>query len=361
MEQNENKKHPNNDSYQKQFGIMLPCEPRYFCTFLSGLLGKPQTIEKGFALTYELTRDEVINLYHLVDQRIHQQNDANLIQFTVKIFYSDDSSVLLNSLEDFTLYKEIRPIISIGVALTWIYLIRFQQKQATEKQQIELTFRSNIDSSDRIIEDDIIIRSITRCYHRSEIVLKIDHTDRTWGTDIESLLTGHIKTLQIQETKIKKFICKKSGYIGLFTAVLFILGSVVGAFISTNKFINIYLKEIANIGNKAVNQSELLLNKIDYLISITTKGIWPRYIFSVIIFLVTSLIVSIILGIWVGTKADNKPRSYVLLSKKAIDQKNINNNKTKRDWLLFSISIFISIIAGLVSNYIFAVFFSQPK
>src|SRR5258708_6738933 len=91
------------------YSVVLPCAPEDFTEFVSGLLGKAQTIEKVFAGAFEINADDIVNTFHLVNQRVHQQNEASLVQFTVRIVYDDDSSVLLNSLEDFVHYSEIRP------------------------------------------------------------------------------------------------------------------------------------------------------------------------------------------------------------------------------------------------------------
>jgi hypothetical protein len=91
-------------SDHSDYAVLLPCTPDEFGDFVSGLLGKPQTIEKSIFGEFEVTRDAVANTFHLVNQRIDQQNEAPLIQFTARIEYDDNSSVLLNSLQDFGNY-----------------------------------------------------------------------------------------------------------------------------------------------------------------------------------------------------------------------------------------------------------------
>lgn len=76
-------------SKNQQYGIMLPCSPNDFGKFISSLLGKSQTIEKTIIGSYCIGKDEVISTFQLVNQRIRQQNEAVLTQFTVKIFYDD--------------------------------------------------------------------------------------------------------------------------------------------------------------------------------------------------------------------------------------------------------------------------------
>lgn len=126
-------------SVREQYSVILPCTQEDFGNFVSGLLGQSQTIERIFRGTFEIGRQEIENTYHLLDQRICQQNEATLVQFTAKVVYHDASSILLNSLDDFLRYVEVRPLVSTSLHLSWTYLIRFRDKRFPEKQQIEMS------------------------------------------------------------------------------------------------------------------------------------------------------------------------------------------------------------------------------
>lgn len=355
-----------NDSSEKEmekkseYGVILPCEPSDFGAFVSGLLGKPQTIEKSFNYTFEISEHDISNTFHLVEQRIHQQNEASLIQFTVKIIYGDDSSVLLNSLEDFSSYTEIRPLKSVGVHLSWVYLVKFRNKKVPEKQQIDLSIVADIEPYNIIEEDGILIQSRRRIFAlHTPINLRINHTERTWGVDIESLLTGHIKTWIRPQNKTSKYIYKKSDVIGLSIGVLFFIGAIIGVIFAGINFINSYSEAASAIETSAVPSQNIVQLKIDFLVDIITQGIWHRFIFKAVLFIVFSLIVSIILGFWVTKKANNRPISFVLLSKAACEYRKKILSKRKRDWFLFVVSIFTSIIAGVISSLIFTKYFGS--
>lgn len=350
----ENQEIPN-----QKYGIMLPCSPNDFGKFISSLLGKPQTIEKSIRGIFYIGKDEIINSYHLVNQRIRQQNEAVLTQFTVKIFYSDDSSVLLNSLEDFEHYSEVRPLESVGVTLSWTYVIKFLQKATPEKQQIDLTFRAGNASGELIFEDGIFISRGRRWSSPGGVFLRISHTERTWGLDIESLLTGHVKTLIVDPDKTKNFISKHSGFIGFLAAAIFFVGALGGSYVATNKFISSYTASVMSLGKNLSHNETLLGAKVDFLLNVITQGAWPRFILSVVGFVVLSLVIAIFLGIWVGTSADNYPRSFVLLTKAAEDNKKKFLDRVKRDWLMFVLSIITSIITGIVGNILFAKYFGK--
>lgn len=343
----------------EQYSVVLPCDPEQFGEFVSGLLGKPQTNEKSIHGVFEITRQDVVNTFHLVNQRIHQQNDAYLIQFTVRILYNDDSSVLLNTLEDFEHYTEIRPIASIGVVLSWTYLIQFKSKRVPEKQEINLSFQSGNAEDETLNDDDFfVVRGSNQWYDSANIFLRINHTERTWGVDIESLLTGHAKTLVKNPSGPEKFIYKNSAIIGLSIGTLFFFGAIMSVFLTSSRFIESYLAKVHTLAKDATNNTAILSSKLDFLIEIISTGAWPRFIFAVVVFLVISLILSVVLGIWVGVKANNRPTSYVLLSKAAEEQRIKHMNKLRRDWFMFSLSIATSIVTGIVSTIIFTKYFS---
>ncbi len=345
-------------SGSKEIGVILPCDTAHFGQFVSGLLGKPQTIEKSLHGVFEINANDLANTFHLVNQRINQQNEATLIQFTVKIIYNDDSSVLINSLEDFQAYTEVRPLISTGVSLSWSYLVKFKNKDVPERQNIDLSFRSGSDDGiGAIVEDGVLIRKGYRNWHESGAFIRIEHTERTWGIDIESLLTGNVKSFMKSTESRTSIIYKNSGPIGFTTGVLFFLGAIAGSIYTSSQFIESYIEKLKLVTEQEIVQSELLLSKIDFLIEIISTGAWPKFIFAVVAFVILSAIASIFIGIYVSEKAENSPSSFVLLSKSAIDNKVKVEKRLSKSWQSFWVSIFSSIAAGLISNYIFAYYF----
>ncbi|MBP7702051.1 MAG: hypothetical protein KA098_05555 [Phenylobacterium sp.] len=123
--------------------LVLPVEPNDFSEFIAKLLGKPQTIERKFESPFTIRKEDINHVFELVRQRIDSQNDATLAQFSARILYDDNSSVLVNSIDEFTHYNEIRPIVSNGLDLSWRWLVKFRGSNIPEKQEIEISFRTN--------------------------------------------------------------------------------------------------------------------------------------------------------------------------------------------------------------------------
>ena len=221
---------------QAQGYVLLPVTNQQWKGFVKSLLGSPQTITKTLRGTYEIDRSDIRNLYQLIDQRISQQNGGVLAQFSATIKFSDNSSVELNSIEDFLSYNEVSAIISKSVHLTWDYVLRFQDKEFHEKQRIQVSFLT--DTS--IMIDEVEFNSASFLAPSKPlgngIRLRVEHTARSWGTDITTLLSNHINSLFIEQSKLKMFLLKQSGPCSLISMAFFLLAIVVSCINQTHRF-----------------------------------------------------------------------------------------------------------------------------
>ena len=250
--------------------VILPCEPDQFRNFISGLLGRPQTITRDLVGPYELTRADVDNLYHLLDQRIRSQNEGTLIQFTARIRYDDKSSVLLNSFSDFQAYNEVRPMISTALALSWTFLIKFRNKNYPEKQQIDVNFGT--DGGVVYFGGDERFGAHIPFHSGGYIQTQISHTDRSWGTDIDALLKGHLETLKKMESRFRVLANQYSGWLGWFAGILVGASGLFAISQATDGLVQRYLAE----AKKAAAVSDIAA-KIDFLTHVVASGLWARY------------------------------------------------------------------------------------
>ncbi|TQI71265.1 hypothetical protein JM79_2192 [Gramella sp. Hel_I_59] len=186
---------------QEEMGqVALPFNENQFKDFLVSLLGKPQTITKNFNGSFEFTKDDIISLHQLLDNRILQQNDARLIQFRATVSYNDSSSVTLSGFDHLVNYNETLPIVSTSIHLTWQYLIKFRDKKNYEMQEVTISLVGN--SQDSISYDE----DFGGYYPgHNRIFIRIKHTARTWGADIENLIIKHLKTYVNKDPKILNF------------------------------------------------------------------------------------------------------------------------------------------------------------
>ena len=328
-----------------QYAVVLPCEPDDFRDFIAGLLGKPQTISKEVVGAFDLNKDDIANFYHLVVQRVRQQNESTLIQFTVTIVYDDQSTVLINSFDDFMHYTEVRAIASIAAHLSWTFLVKFQDKKVPERQQIDVSIftERRLSKISHVSGRELLIDNL-----KGNFSLRINHTARTWGADIEALLTGHIENLIKQAHPIKAFVQKRSVLIGFVVQAATFLASMVACFYSTNALVNSRMRDVREI--------QASTDKTNYLVELVASGIWPRFFFYILSFLFIMFIASIFLGIWAGTSADNEEPSFLLLSKQAEKSKQKFLAAHKKAWQLFVLSLVTSVITSVIGNILFVLY-----
>lgn len=336
---------------ENKFAVMIPCAQEDFASFISGLLGKPQTLERMHVAAFEVNRSGIQNMFHLVDQRLRQQNDATLIQFTVRIIYDDDSSVLLNTIEDFSQYIEVRPLVSVGAHLSWTYLVRFQDRSVPEKQQIEATFSAgSIDASGT----ESLMFDPMPWFGRGYITTQVKHTARTWGVDIDSLLEGHIRTLARPVGSIRKWISKHSGKFGVLSGLTFMTATAGAAYYSANQFLSEQLDRVHSF-LQVKGAVPSVSDKLDFLLRLAAEGSWPRFIFMIGSFALFAIIMSVAFGILIESTANNKPRSFIILTDRSEARKQTQLRKEQRKWLSFLGSLIAGIGVGVASNVVFSV------
>jgi len=109
-----NLNNPENEN-SNAVSVVLPCSIDTFGEFISGLLGKPQEIDGGEFGPYAIDEKDIEQIYHLILQRVLQQNNVHPISFTIKIVHDDGTSIQINSLSDFQSFAEVKPVVSTEV------------------------------------------------------------------------------------------------------------------------------------------------------------------------------------------------------------------------------------------------------
>ncbi len=335
--------------------IVLPCELDHFREFISGLLGKPQTISKRFRGAFDINAANIEDLHSLICQRISQQNKASLIQFTARIVFDDDSSVLLNSIDEFMTYREIRPVTSTQLHLAWSFLVVFQDKQAPEKQEIQVSFVSSFGPIPVYDEDMPVIHGrfvFSVGIGASMINFRIHHTARTWGADIEALLTGHIRNIIVLPPKLRRWVWRHSTGISLTVAFLFFGTAVFFSFWTASQVWSGLALDVTDYLGDSVQLQE----KLDYVLTTVSSGLWARYYFSVFVFLTISLILSIVFGNWVDATAGHGKPSFIVLTEQAERRKQKLLRRYQKKLFSFILSLIVGLLTGVTANWLFHYF-----
>lgn len=345
--------------------FVIPCPQDKFGEFISHLLGKPQVISKGFYGSFSINRDDISNFYDLVQHRLHEQQHASLIQFTVKTSYDDGSSVEVTSIKDFTEYAEIRPLIPRAISMSWVYLVKFPNSSIPERQQIDVSLRSNNQKYERNSfgkesfpdSDEDAVRFI---YPRSppsitgSATFRISHTARSWGMDIEGLLTSHIKNIMhFSGGNFRSWIQAYSGTLGFLASIL--LGVF---FLSAGYKILTYLWQKRMAGYQSIFQNShdtlgSIQLKLDFIADRLTGRDALFWVVLGIIYIIMAFFICIITGISCSENADSSEPSFIILSKKSIDYKDRMLKRYNNNFKNFCLTFILSALSGVLGNIIF--------
>ncbi|HTI02015.1 MAG TPA: hypothetical protein VL752_13795 [Acidisoma sp.] len=344
--------------------LAIPCPPDKLGEFIAGLLGKPKAIQKKIAGAICITRDDIANFHHLIEQRIHEQNVAQLIKLTIEIQYDDNSTVCVSSIKEFLTYSELRPIVSKFIAMNWVYLVQFNNKEAPERQEISLeistnnsSISNNFDRYQYDVSDDIqgYIKNRSKqdfTIETGKIEITIAHTSRSWAVDIENLLTNQAQSYIRDESWLRKFLvdfnfpCHAVLFLSLSTFLIW-LGYRGLRYNYHVNYETILAKPILN---------NLTQSKIDFISSYLTSGSLLLWILlSTVYVFLTFAIAGVAAGATISLANIPEP-SFLLLSKNSEKYKLDIERHCQANLKVFSAGVILNVILGLVSSYLFAFF-----
>lgn len=276
-------------------------------------------------------------------QRVDQQHGVRPLQFTARVSHDDGTSVLLNSLEDFEGYNEVRALRSVGLVFTWTFLLNFPGQPTPEKQEVEFSFGSK---QRRVTGGDESFFVMT---NGGTLSYRIKHTARTWGSDIEAMLTHYMDTLIQPQPAFHVALRKYSGWIGAaFGIALFAF--LMGGFAYVN---NRVLEEQSALLVPLLGEKASISSKLDGIVtflSISRDSL--RSVYSTF-YVIVAVLGSVAAGAWVGTQAEASPPSGVLLTRRAEEQYAQSKKSYSESIWRFVFSIATAVMLGLAVNAVY--------
>lgn len=198
---------------EDQYQLVLPCDTKDFNQFISSLLGKPQEERRTIEGCFHVQPKDISNIYHLINQRVTQQNEGALAYLGIKVLYCNGTSITHKSVESFESYYPTSNTTPTEVVMSFTYLIKFQNKQTPEKQEVEVVFSV----------DERRLHETTAWMAGGIFEYRILNTDRTWSADIANVLTNHSSSFIDKHSGFWKWIRRNNGEVFEYTfwAVLF--------------------------------------------------------------------------------------------------------------------------------------------
>lgn len=321
--------------------------------FITSLLGQQQSIERDLVEPFDIDHHWIVNLHETIDQRIKTQTNSTLISFSLIIYFENGLKRTFNSFEAFEIYNETKKIIPIGIKILWNYLVKFPSKDIPEKQQI--TFSAHIHrekNKNRDIVEKFINKYILSNLGRYTINYQIDHTERTWGDDLEHIISNEVdKVTRNNVVKNSIYDSARILVVAMFlcvTAIYFAFNNIVSV---SENIVSIISEYDSIVTKNDILTIELIDSKINYIEKLISS-IANRDVnsFNAILKFSTFLAISLIILFFT-----RKPTySFFVFSEETKNIKNKLIKKEKRGWLILFLSFIVSIFAGIACNYGFA-------
>lgn len=311
--------------------------------FVKGLLGQPFEIGRRISGQFDLQQEDVNQLFRLIEQRISQQNEYELIEFNGKIGYEDGHFRALTDKDAFFHYNDTANIKSISVNFIATFLILFPGKDIPEKQEIEFNAYSNGKISISAIGGGR--HGIEEFSNKYGMYYSIRSTERTWAEDIDNLMRNSLEKRTIRERKfyqIRAWI--RSGAAWIIAAAAIGIPVIVEYFRYKSKILNIELPTF----NRDDDVADVFNSIVRVFSSYFESGMGiGEFIYYAVFFVFT-----LFFAIYIGTGGEEK-RSFIVFNKNSENEmEKFRKAQEGESFKLFR-DIIIGFGASILANYTF--------
>jgi hypothetical protein len=335
-----------------EFSINLPLKKRELGSFITSLLGQQQSIDRALAVDFDIDHAWLVNLHELINQRICQQAAASLVDFVAVVYFEGGLKRTITTIDAFKGYIETKNELSVGVTLHWNYLIQFPGKNYPEKQEVTFVARAKPDKKstghDIGFFSSIVVQVVSETENRF-IGYEISHTERTWGDDVEGLISNQLNKVVRKEKELTAAIYNLFRW-GL-AAGMFILFAIYPLYLTTNNSdatVSAIYAEYKNVTTEATSLDVIAL-KLDVIARMLySNAERTRNIYSLVLTFIAPLFM------FLSLKYTRKTaHSFIVLN--AVDEARRKNllAKEKRSLPLMVGAYFFAILSGIIGNYVF--------
>ncbi|MEI4194575.1 hypothetical protein [Roseovarius sp. E0-M6] len=300
---------------------------------------------------FDLSLLDIENFVHLVDQRVAEQNTCGAYVCEIAVYYSDGTSRRFPDLAEFSNYSETRKRFPTVVTVHTSYFIEFPDAQEPEIQEIDIVIRSSESTSETVdmVADDARVRmssdKVQMGVGKDEskfgiINYTINHSQISWGLDLEGHIRGHIESLMIEPNKSDRFLMRATGPLNLFTTLfvgLYIVNLIIDSF-----FWFLYRTDGANAPEKIIETAAT------YLVNgHIAKYIVASLVVSVVFFVLFSALVSAV------TNSIKQPKpSFISLNEGDNRRKTEKLKSYEKRWPRFVAVILLNLFIAILVTYL---------
>jgi hypothetical protein len=327
-------------------GVMLPVDPKDLGQFISSLLGQPQTFERLILRPFAVDHAWLVHLLSATLQRIQQQNAPEPLTFEATIQYQNGYRRKLSSFAAFQHFAETQNLVSTAVKFEIAILIQFPDKKVPERQTIFVSFDSRY--------EDL---SLVDLYFKKDIELgqirvEIRHTERTWADDVFNLIEREVGQIAPPEAGFKSFI-KDIGLPSIPYAIVLSLLAVmvylIGKIARGQPLLAAKAKELLNRPDQTL---EGLHGKLDLILK-DRLTLLEGALFERLDLVVIGGSVLVVVVIALATGFARSAPSFVTLTPAALLYREKLLSRLKRKNAFVLISMIISVVLGILGNYIY--------
>lgn len=333
-----------NDDSNEKF-IQVPIKQKDFGEFISNLLGQPESINGYESGSFTINHEQLVNLHHLIEQRIKLQAQSTLVDFSALIRYDDAPERKITTPNGFIHFSETRITTTKSISLVMTYLVLFPGRPSPEKQEITIKFIA--DSSTIVTSTDSVLERMFD-YNGGLALFEISHTERTWGDDISALVDREVKACFKPNNLFQEHI----GEIKFISAII-----IIGFGLGIPDYIEELLqkKETASmimqsLPNNASFASLTIDEKLNLIFNVVQPGAQLRKVG--IFYRTASLICSVAL-VAIFSFFIPKQKSHILVTKKDYQEKEKYDKKKSFTILKLIVSSATAVALGIAGNYLY--------
>lgn len=316
--------------------------PRDIGEFLKSLLGQPQEIRGKFHGIADIDKRFFINILNVIDQRLLNQNDHDLLGFKATIHFHDNSERVIYDLNSFNAFDDTRDVISTGVDIQISYLVKFKNKEKPEKQEIFINTRLSEDFEKYKFFNPTGVL----------ITYQILHTERTWGDDILNIITNECKKAIKNDNSIYRLCMLLIGFASL---IIFL---ALPVYLESNLISENYNKAITTLAEVKSNNSndiDIISKKIDGIIIFLKQISQPQEYKSLVqLFFVSMGFISMFLFLKISLMSKE---SFITIGETSKNYRDDNFKKDNRIYIYTILAFIFNVVAGIVGNYFFTKIF----